>query len=355
MTASKRDILVAAKAAGLFALARQRSARGVRILCYHGLWLNSDDFPGDSMFMQATTFARRLAMLRREGYPVVTLDHAIAALRGSGPELPPAAVVITIDDGWYSTYRGMLPALEAHGMPATLYCDTAQLMGGRPIAHVMARYLDRIAAVTTPDPRQGAINVAAVADLRRDATNLDRTIDERLGSARHLATALGLDIKPYLQARAFDYMTPDELRDAHSRGLDVQLHTHNHTLGDMSESVIADEIETNRRALAGILGQPAASFNHFCYPSGIADADVARLLGGLGLASSTTTVQGIAQPGMPMHLLPRLLDGENLSDIEFEAELSGFGDWLRRGKHAATRLSGAWRPLFANPAQRHGT
>jgi peptidoglycan/xylan/chitin deacetylase (PgdA/CDA1 family) len=288
------------------------------------------------MFMRAETFRRRLDIIRREGYPVLPLADAVRALNGEGPSLPPAAVVITIDDGWWSTYTDMLPQLAAHGMPATLYCDTAQLQGRLPIAHVMARYFELL------PKRTGAAggDEAAIVDARRGARDLKRSMAERLDAARTLATALGIDVQPYLQARAFDYMTPDELAAAAREGLDVQLHTHRHTLGDMSAAVIADEIGSNRRALSDILGRAPAAFTEFCYPSGVATPAAADTLARLGLGSSTTTRQGLAWPGMPMHLLPRLLDGENLSEIEFEAELSGFGDWLRAGRHTVKRVLG---------------
>ena len=337
MPVRKRDILAAAKAAGLFALARQRTAGGIRILGYHGLWLGADRFPGDPMFMQAATFKRRLELIRREGYPVVTLQAAIDALRGHGDPLPPAAVVITIDDGWFSTYSGMLPVLEAHGMPATLYCDTAQLLGGLPIAHVMARYLERIAELTPSAERANPANIQAVNEARATATDMTLTMDQRLDATRQLAVALGIAITPYLDARVFAYMTSDELRDAHARGLDVQLHTHRHTLGTMSEPVITEEIRLNQHHLGAILGKPPANFSHFCYPSGIAGDNAARVLAGLNLESSTTTGQGIAQRGMPMHLLPRMLDGEHMSEIEFEAELSGFADWAWQRRRSAKR------------------
>ncbi len=337
MTSRKNDILARAKAAGLFGIARRRSAKAVRILCYHGVWLAEDGFAGDSMFMQAATFRRRLAIIRREGYPVVSLSDAVRALRGEGPVLPQAAVVITIDDGWWSTFAAMLPALADHAMPATLYCDTAQLQGGKPIAHVMARYLD---AVANAKPRNILIDATAVANARRDARDLTRPMADRMAAARRLAAALKIDIEPYLKVRAFDYMTPDELAAAVREGLDVQLHTHTHSIGDMSPTVIAREIGANRQALSDMLGKPAAHFTDFCYPSGVATPAAAAALAGLGLTSSTTTQQGLAWPGMPMHLLPRLLDGENLSEIEFEAELSGFGDMLRAGRQKVNRVLG---------------
>jgi peptidoglycan/xylan/chitin deacetylase (PgdA/CDA1 family) len=336
MTSRKQDILVKAKSAGLFGVARRRSAPAIRILCYHGLWLTEDGFGGDSMFMRAKTFRRRLEIIRREGYPVIPLADAVQALRGTGPALPPAAVVITIDDGWWSTYTDMLPHLTAHGMPATLYCDTAQLQGKTPIAHVMARYLEQVPQPAGAKQR----DAATIAEARHNARDLKRPMTERLQATRQLARALGIDLQPYLDGRAFDYMTPDELAAAAREGLDVQLHTHRHTLGDMSAPLIATEIADNRRALSDILNRPPAAFTEFCYPSGVATPAAAETLAGLGLGSSTTTRQGLAWPGMPMHLLPRLLDGENLSEIEFEAELSGFGDWLRAGRHTVERVLG---------------
>ena len=332
MSSRKIDVLARAKRAGLFDLARRRTASGIRILCYHGLWLGDDTFRGDSMFMMQKTFVRRLALLRREGYPTIALGDAIAALQGRGPMLPPAAVVITIDDGWASTYLGMLPALERHGMPATLFCDSEQLMRRGPVAHVMARYFDRIASTMPHASRQGSVDVAAAAS-RAIATDSARSYDERYAATEKLAAALGLDMAVYLSRRAFDYMTPEELRDAAGRGLDVQLHAHRHTLGDMSRAVIEDEISTNRQVLGDLLGHAPIDFKHFCYPSGVATPAAAGILASLGIESATTTQQGIARPGTAMHLLPRLLDGENLSEIEFEAEVSGFGSWLRRGRH----------------------
>ena len=327
MQNKKREFLRRAKAAGLFRLARQRTAPGIRILCYHGLWQNDDEFAGDSMFMKQDTFRRRLEIIRREGYPVVPLSAAASSLQGRGPALPPASVVITIDDGWLSTYNGMLPALEAQGMSATLYCDSAQLLSGQPIAHVMARYLLR---VVQAGPRALQAESTAATEALRVATDLTRSMDERFAAASQLADAIGIDKTPYLKNGAFNYMTPEQLRTAQTRGLDVQLHTHRHTLGDMSRAVITEEIALNRSALAKALGTQPQHFKHFCYPSGVLTSAAAATLGGLDLESSTTTEQGIAWPGMPMHLLPRLLDGENLSEIEFEAELSGFSDWMRR-------------------------
>ena len=161
----KLRFLRAAKSLGGFALARRFTSNGVRILCYHGIWLGRDSFPGDAMFMRAETFRNRLDTIRRLGYPVVPLDTAVAALEGKC-QVPRNALAITIDDGWYSTYAEMLPALRERGMPATLYVDSEHLRTGLPVPHVMARYLHQVAG--KPDHGPAALALAeAIPHARR--------------------------------------------------------------------------------------------------------------------------------------------------------------------------------------------
>lgn len=316
----KLSVLHTARLLGMFGLARFLTARGVRILCYHGVWLGNDGHAGDTMFMSRAAFEGRLALISQLNYPVVSLGRCVDALRGTG-EVPAAPVVITIDDGWFSIYDAMVPALRHHGMAATLYCDTAHVLGGKPIAHMMARHIWRLAG---PAPEGSSAQLAYVR-----AIDPERTVDARTEATGELASLLGANIADYTDTRAFDYMTPDELRQTLKSGVDIQLHTHNHTLHDMSGTAIREEIETNRRALAQVLDKKPEDFQHFCYPSGVTSTAAARALEELGIASSTTARTGLTYPGEPMQLLPRFLDGGHLTLIEFEAELSGFMTLVR--------------------------
>ncbi len=304
-----------AKRMGLFTLARSLTKCDVRILCYHGIWLGDDGFTGDSLFMSRAQFARRLAMIERLGMRVVSLADAVAAFEGQG-KLPKNCIVITIDDGWYSTYTDMLPLLARHEMPATIYCDTASLQRGLPIPHVMAHYLLRRAPRVRKTARLEAIFAAA--------TNLSIPAAERLTATRLLAQEINIDITPYLQKRAFHYMTPGELREAAKAGFDIQLHTHNHALGDHSPGKVREEIEANRRALVQLLGGDESRLCHFAYPSGEYCQQSAAVLEQLGMKSSSTLEFGLASLRTSRQMLPRLADGGQVSEIEFEAWLSGF-------------------------------
>jgi peptidoglycan/xylan/chitin deacetylase (PgdA/CDA1 family) len=321
MRQAKLALLRVVRMLGGFALARRLTGKGIRILCYHGTWRAADGFAGDAMFMGKDTFRRRLQTIRRLGYPVVPLANAVRALRGQG-DVPDGSVVITIDDGWYGTYADMLPALLEHRMQATLYCDSGTLQSRRAVPHVMAAWLRKA---------RGDVALTESAEAAfQAATDIPASVEARLAALDRFTAEAGIDQTPYRTTRAFEYMLPEELRDAASVGLNVQLHTHNHTLGDLSPATVIAEVAANRAALDAMLPASAPQREHFCYPSGVYSAKAAATLAGTGVISATTTRQGIAWKGMDPYLLPRLLDGEQVTDVEFEAELSGFADFLRQ-------------------------
>ena len=326
---SKIALLRLMKNAGVFGFAREASQGGVRILCYHGVWRGADRFAGDSMFMLEQTFEARLALLRRLRFNVISLDEAVSALRGETPA-PPDSVVITIDDGWYSTYAQMLPALKRQGMHATIYCDTKNLISALPVPHVMARYLRKIWA-----PEAGLAPHSEDAFSR--ATNLSLDAETRYSAAMEFADSLEIDAPSYDTRRTFSYMTEAEIIQASRDGFSIELHSHSHSLADFSFPKVREEIAMNREVLGELLGKPPAHFRHFCYPSGRVPPDGGEALRRLGIISATTLETGIAYPGVDLLLLPRIIDGDQLSELEFEAELCGVGDFLRKVRASSSR------------------
>lgn len=75
------------------------------------------------MEVTAEAFAAQLDYLAENDYRVVRLRDLEDFLAGKRP-LPNRAVVITIDDGYASTYQYAFPLLKQHGFPATVFLYT---------------------------------------------------------------------------------------------------------------------------------------------------------------------------------------------------------------------------------------
>ena len=133
-------------------------------------------------------------------------------------------------------------------------------------------------------------------------------------------------------------MSAAELAEAHRRGLDVQLHTHRHIDVDLRVEALPDEIEENRAWLRAAIGDQ--QFSHFCYPSGGSHPEAPSILAASGVKSATLVEPGLNAPGDDLYALRRFLDGRSISDVEFEAYLSGLLYYVRP---LGTLLPGRWR------------
>lgn len=330
----KQTILKLARLCGLFALSRRLTRRQLRILCYHGIWIGDAPHFGDCLFMRPDTFAARLDLLARAGYPVLGLDDALERLdKGT---LPDAAVVITIDDAWYGITRHMLPALTERRLPATLYVTTYYTLAQRPVLNVLVNFMvSRARALPPlvtlmpgpgpqPDPAQRADYATALA-TRVDALE---SLALRWHAVRRIADQLSLDLEPIDTGRWFHLMNEDELRTAQAAGVDIQLHTHTHRMHGFDGERVRGEVEHNRRELARLLGVVPGSLAHFCYPSGVHAPAVYPVLEAAGVRSATTTDFGLNPPGSNRYALKRILDCQSMSDLELEARLSGFWSML---------------------------
>lgn len=304
--ALKQSLLTLARSTGLFRAARRTTGSRLRILAYHGIWVTPGHQFGDTLFIGPDQFEARMARLKRSGLPVLPLGEAIERLAEGS--LPEAAVAITIDDGWASTFTHMLPVLEAYELPATLYATTWYAGRDLPVINIAVAYLK--AAAGRPDLDRKAM-VAAIDAL---------PVGERLEALRALGRQLGVD-EAWLELRQFHLMSGDELAEAYRRGLDVQLHTHRHIDVDVEIDALRDEIAENRDFLAAAI--PGGSFDHFCYPSGFTHPRAPAILAASGVRSATLDVEGLNAPGADPFSLRRLLDGRTVSDIEFDAYLAG--------------------------------
>src|SRR5215470_7370800 len=90
---------------------------GATIICYHIV-----ESPQDPrMEVSRDVFRQQMRYLAMTGYNVIPLRDLYEYAAGKRASLPPNAVVITIDDGWRSTYTEVFPEMKRRGFPFTVF------------------------------------------------------------------------------------------------------------------------------------------------------------------------------------------------------------------------------------------
>jgi peptidoglycan/xylan/chitin deacetylase (PgdA/CDA1 family) len=102
----------------------EESYQTVPILVYHQF---SNDH-SDKLTIKTENFYEQMLYLKENGFKVIGLDQLLDFMEFKSP-LPEKAIVITIDDGWLSTYEIAYPILKKFGFPATLFVYTDFIEG----------------------------------------------------------------------------------------------------------------------------------------------------------------------------------------------------------------------------------
>jgi peptidoglycan/xylan/chitin deacetylase (PgdA/CDA1 family) len=90
---------------------------GATVLCYHIV-----ESPQDPrMEISRETFRQQMRYLAMTGYNVIPLRHLYEYVTGKRHSLPKNAIVVTIDDGWRSTYTEVFPEMKRYGFPFTVF------------------------------------------------------------------------------------------------------------------------------------------------------------------------------------------------------------------------------------------
>jgi peptidoglycan/xylan/chitin deacetylase (PgdA/CDA1 family) len=328
----RTSLLAGAKLAGGFWLAERVKPAGIPILCYHGFSMADEHRFRPALFIRPDEFERRLSWLQRNRYKVIPLAEAIERLdRGA---LGKRELVITIDDGFHSVGKIGWPLLKDYRFPATLYTTTYYAKHPNPIFRLAIQYFfwrTRRSGARFDDLAPVApAGEAAMWPLIHWAES-SLTEDARCELARSVAARLDVDYEELRSSRRLSLLTTRELQALASDGLDLELHTHRHNLPE-DAGAIEREIADNRGVLQAATDK---TLRHFCYPSGVWSRDQWRTLASLGIESATTCTPGFNRPDTPRLALHRFLDSEDLSQRDFEAELTGFKTLLRTLRRAA--------------------
>ncbi len=117
----------------------------VPILMFHDVKTTE----GGTWSMSAENFRNTLLFLLDCGYTPVFLDDLVNFVDGTAP-LPAKPVVITLDDGYFSNYRSVLPIITELKVPVTIFmtCGTVREEGTIPCTNEQILYKMSMAELT---------------------------------------------------------------------------------------------------------------------------------------------------------------------------------------------------------------
>jgi peptidoglycan/xylan/chitin deacetylase (PgdA/CDA1 family) len=341
----KRAVLHLAKWTGLFHLARRLTPGGLTILCYHGVSMEEEHRFRPQMFITRPTFDRRLRYLANKRFPVLALADALDRLAQG--TLPPGAAVITVDEGLYSFGRYWCERLEEFAFPVTVYVTSYYCIKQNPVFRLAVQYMfwksrrGQLDLTGLDLPMSGRVSLEDESEKTRIMWQIIECAESRHGEPRRrdLAEAigqrLGVSYDRLVRSRCLSLMTLEELADLARSGVDLQLHTHRHRF-PVDEVLATREITDNQAALKPVAKNEP---EHLCYPSGEWSERHWPWMAAAGIKSATTTTSGPNYRDTPRYALRRFMDGEAVSQIEFEAEVCGFAEILRQARAAVRRVT----------------
>jgi peptidoglycan/xylan/chitin deacetylase (PgdA/CDA1 family) len=247
-------------------------------------------------------FDEHLAELRAHFRPLSLGELASSIERGT---VPPRAVAVTFDDGYRDTLEAAKPALERHGIPATVFVAAGYVGSGRDFWWLE---LERICFAGTR-PRSGPV---AVDPLRADWS--ERTDQLYLNLWRQLQLLPHERRRELLDelAKAANWtrtpsdatLSAEQLVELGSGELvEIGGHTVNHpSLPSLSADEQLAEMRQGRVRLEEWLGRPVTSFS---FPHGAFTEESVRLAREAGFARACVSVDAAARPGNDIFQLPR--------------------------------------------------
>lgn len=322
---------------GLFWLARKWFRKRLLIIGYHAFEQADESMLSGMMFISTDLLEQRLEYLRKAGYRFLSLDDALVKLKQN--QLPDHSVVITIDDGFYSALKLAGPLLTRLKIPATLYLTSYYADKGSDVFGLAVRYILAKSNVENADVNSLPIPQWLIAKYGEDVTEVQifevelirygegqLSDEERTKLLDSLAECFEVSLEDLRTLKSFKIVGGEDIRQFQQHGIDVQLHTHRHRL-PIENGEVEREILDNRSYLTGYTDQDLV---HFCYPSGIWSPEHPRLLAAQGVKSAVTCDPGFNDENTSPLALYRFIDGSPLSQLEFEAEVSGVRQILRK-------------------------
>jgi len=344
--ALERRLLPALHLSQLSRVWRRLNRRKIVVAMYHG-FTSVDAHDGienhEGKHLHLRDFEAQLAFLKHH-YQVIPLDAVVRALT-LGTPLPDRAAVITVDDGYRSTYTVAFPALKRLHLPASVYLAT-DFVENR---HFL--WTDRVEYAVNHSRRDALEFESGEKTLRLDLGDLDarKAADRRLRSAikalpqdsrdravDDVERAAGCAVTDVAgELPLYDPLSWSDAHEMAESGLvTIGSHTHTHVILSRCEpSRVSEELTTSKRMLESRLGRPCTQF---CYPNGRTgdfNAATREQVKTHGFTSALTTVYGMNDRQTDVFAFTRYNLGKPMRKGEVAVRLSGLmdlGSLLRR-------------------------
>jgi peptidoglycan/xylan/chitin deacetylase (PgdA/CDA1 family) len=320
---------------------RRAADAGPVVLTYHGVLPAGYKIvdPGlDGNLLSADSFRRQMRFIRKQ-HNVISPTEFLLWCQG-GHELPPRSVLLTCDDGLWSSLSDMLPILQGFDLECLFFVTGASLSPTPTMLWYEELYLMFMAApehftlelleigvraeVSQQEKRPSWWNLVTKLsqyDLNRRRTLLAR-IRMQLGFSEQWDAEYRDD--PVL-SRRFLMLSLTELHQLREAGMSIGAHTLSHPmLSQSSQDVAWREISECKQNLELALEQEMWAL---AYPFGNSSSVTSRELEmakRAGFKAAFLNAGGAFGRQTPKFALPRIHITADMSLAEFEAHISGF-------------------------------
>lgn len=264
--------------------------------------------------LDVNALAKVLEYLRRV-FEIRSLEECLYALQRPAPRRRPL-LALSFDDGYADNLYHLLPVLQAHNAPATIFV-TAGLIGSnqrlwpsevrRCLARTQVAEL-RVSFLPEPMVMEGVEDRVALA--AKVVALMKRAPIRQAEAVAELRQALEVAEEPALEEERL--LTLAELQELAADPLiTIGGHTMLHPiLSSLPYEEACEEIEQGRQRLAEITGETPTLF---AYPNGQRGdytAEIVQFLRDTGWQAAVTTQAGAATPDSDLMQLPRLPLGQ---------------------------------------------
>jgi peptidoglycan/xylan/chitin deacetylase (PgdA/CDA1 family) len=331
LKAIKIAVLFTIKYLGGFWLARKFNKGNTCVVCYHGFAYEDEYKFRPKLFMRPKSFSKRMAWLKKSPYNIISLSEAVNSQHNDN------SVVLTMDDGWAATKELVGETLAEYKFPLMLYVTSyyAQKQGAVinvALAYLLWKSVGKTLVIDDPNlaiKKNYDISSGTITTIVNELChNIDKIDDFEVRQNILFSIAKQLDINLLSNNQLmFRSLNVQELQALQQSNVDIQLHTHRHC-SPQDEQGFKREISQNIDFLNQL--EIKEILQHFCYPSGEYYLSQLPWLKESGVVTATTVFSGMLTSETDRLQIPRLLDGEDVHQLEFEAELCGLATFIRK-------------------------